>query len=297
MSIEGMDLEHQPDPAARQQDDINQPPVQDDADDGIVESVTVGGQKMVPLSELITHRRASRDLKRQVAELAPKLQRAEQIEAQLREAEPILAAIKQNPKLIDIATKATHSTQAHVEQPSDDLEARDLAQDAGWYVPSTGELDVARAQRWLTKQADKARAEVDRAIAPLRQQTAQQGAAAMRAKVESMRDKEGAPLASQESLNDIWGMVPPELQADPRVAFVLTLAASGMDKYTGRRPAAPAPRQEYGEPIYTEAPGRRGGGGISSELAALGKRVGLSESDLASSVQRQTGRGGAVSFE
>jgi hypothetical protein len=295
MSIEGMDLEQQLPPAERQQDDTNQPPAHEDDDDGLIETVKVGEQKMVPVGDLIKYRKDARDAKRQLAEINQRLSRAEAVEAQLNEAAPILNAIKANPKLLDAVTKGTRATAEHVDQPQDDQDAKDTAEDMGFYT-TDGQLDVARGRRVLDRATARAERKMEERLGPIRQQTAETSANAMRNRVDGMRTKDGAPLATKESLDQIFGMVPAELRADPRTAFVMTLAAAGMDLYSGRKPAAPQQTREYNEPIYTEPAGRRGGTGVSAELAALGKRVGLTEKDLGGNVGTTT-RGGAVSFE
>ena len=289
-NIPGIDLEAADEQPPVHDGDPNVTPetqAQDDDDDQLIETVKVGEQKMVPVGELVAARKAARSVKQQLKDIGPQLQRAAAIEAQLNEVRPILDAIKANPKLVEAVTRGTHATSATVEQPEHDQEAKDTAEDMGFYT-TDGQLDVARARRVLDRIETRNARRTQSDLAPLKQQTAVRAAQEMRGRVDSIRTKEGTSLASKESLDEIFGMVPPELQADGKTAFVLALAAAGMDIYTGRKPAAAAPaRSTYDEPIYTEpSGGRRGAVSVSAELAALGKRVGLTEKDLGATVQR-----------
>lgn len=295
MSMQGLDLEAGGEPEPIQQEPIAAPAAQEDDDDGLIETVKVGEQKMVPVGELINYRKQAREAKR-ANELIQ--QQMQTLQTQLQEVRPYVDKLRE-PGVLDRLTKGTHATPASTEQPADDQEAKDTAEDMGFYT-TDGQLDVARARRVLDRIESRNARRTQNDLAPLRQQTAVQAAQVMRQRVDTMRTKEGAPLASRESLDEVFGMVPPELQADPKTAFVMALAAAGMDLFTGRKGVVTAPPagREYSEPIYTEAPGgRRAGAGISAELAALGKRVGLSDKELAGAANRQTGRGGSVTFE
>lgn len=294
MSMSGIDLEAGGEPDPIQHDPIVPPPAQEDDDDGLIETVKVGEQKMVPVGELINYRKQAREAKR-ANELIQ--QQMTTLQAQLQEVRPYVEKLRE-PGVLDRLKQGTHATPAAAEQPADDQEAKDTAEDMGFYT-TDGQLDVARARRVLDRIETRNARRTQSEMAPLRQRTAEQAAQVMRSRVDTMRTKEGAPLASRESIDEVFGMVPPELQADPKTAFVMALAAAGMDMFTGRKSAAPAPAgREYAEPIYTEAPGgRRAGAGVSADLAALGKRVGLSDKELAAAANRQTGRGGSVTFE
>lgn len=292
--IQGMDLEAPEQQAPVRDGDPNVAPQggqeQDDENEGLIETVRVGEQRMVPVSELVAQRRANRENKQKIAELSQQVQRAAAIEQQLEQLRPTLDIIRANPRILEAVKAGTHATPGHVDQPDDDQEAKDLAEDNGYYT-TTGELDVARARRVLDRIEARVAKRMEAQIAPLRAQTHSQAAQAMRQKVSTLRTKDGAPMASTESINEIFGMVPEELQGDPRTAFVMTLAAAGMDLYSGRKPQAPVRQPEYGEPIYTEpAGGRRGPAPVSAELAALGKRVGLNEKQISEAAQKFTGR-------
>lgn len=306
MSIPGTDMETADVPTETPIEDIQQqaaPDTQaqaqadDDADDGVVEAISVAGQKMVPLAELIKIRREAKATKAQLAQLQPQIEQAHRVAQQVEEIRPYAELIKANPQLVEMAQQATRQSAPQTIQPEADQDAIDLAQDMGWYVAQTGELDIARGQRWLAKLDARSTRRAQAEMEPIRQQTVQGQAAVMRQRVAAIRDKSGAPVASDESLNQVFSMVPPELSANPQVAFVLTMAAAGFDKYSGRTPTAPqAPVQAPANaPIYTESVGRRGPAAISEDLARMGARFGLSEKDLRAVDARQSNR--AIALE
>src|SRR5690242_10582998 len=105
MSVPGTNLENLPDEPEpiQAEDPTGQPPAvaEDDEDEGIVQSVKVGEQQMVPVGDLIRYRKEARTLRRQLAEAAPVIQRAQQVERKLQEVEPYVQAIRNNPGLID----------------------------------------------------------------------------------------------------------------------------------------------------------------------------------------------------
>lgn len=305
MSVQGTNLEdlpNEPEPQELpvQEEDTTgqqQAAAEDDDEDGIVEAVRVGEQKMVPLSELIALRKERKTLREQLAQAAPAIQRAQQVDRQLQEISPYVEAIRQNPGLIDAVKAGTHATPAHAAQPQDDTDAKDTAEDFGFYT-TDGQLDIARARRVLDRATAAAEKKLQGQIAPLRQQTADTAAREMRQRVATMRDKAGQPVASEESLNEMFGLLPSELVANPQVAFVVALAAAGMDKYAGRTPRvaqAPAAAPTYREPIYTESTGRRAPAGPSEELLQMGAKVGLAAKDLTTTYR--TTRNGSVALE
>src|SRR3990167_925963 len=154
MSVPGTNLETDDPPVAVQVDDPTQhPPLSghepepEPDDDGVVEAVSVGGQKMVPLAELIKTRKEAKAAKAKLAELEPQVAQIPGIQQQIDTLRPYADAIRQNPNLIKLAQQATRPSGQDTVQPDDDQEARDTAEDLGLYHPQTGELDVARARR------------------------------------------------------------------------------------------------------------------------------------------------------
>jgi len=269
------------------QADATPPPGDDDPEDGVVEAVSVAGQKMVPLAELIKLRREAKATKAQLAQLQPQIEQAQRVWQEVEEIRPYVEQIRANPDLV--RSVQTRQSAPQTIQPEHDQDAIDLAQDMGWYVPQTGELDVARGQRWLQKLDQRAARKAQAEIEPIRQQSVQGQAAVMRQRVAAIRDKTGAPVASEESLNQVFSMVPAELSANPQVAFVLTMAAAGFDKYSGRAPQAvqaQQPARPVADPIYTESVGRRGAAQVSEDLLRIGSRLGLTESELKTSAAR-----------
>lgn len=284
MAIPGTDLESGgAAPVAEEHlDGLNQAPLEseeqadaEDDDDGIVESVTVGQQRMVPVAELIKHRKAAKAANAKTAELSARLQQADQIAAQLEEVRPYVQQLRNmTPQAIEQLRTGTAPTRV-TEQPADDTEAREVAEDLG-LIDAQGALDVARARRVLNRIEKNAESKAQAAIGPVRQQAAAQQVEGLKAQAKAAQDKHGNPFASQESIDLAYRIVPPELATAEGVAPILLLVAAGLDKHSGRMPKSNQP--QYADPIYTEpAAGRRAPAALSADERAIAGKVGLSD--------------------
>jgi hypothetical protein len=86
-------------------------------------------------------------------------------------------------------------------------------------------------------------------------------------------DQDGVPYATQESIREVAGQLPPQLLADPKVVDLVLNSAIGIDRRKHRTPKAPD------EPLYL-APaggGRRSEPAISSEEKRLLAKYGIDE--------------------
>lgn len=300
MSVQGTNIEDlPPDP-----DPVDQPVAPEQAqaatepEEDIVHTVKgADGSDVVPLATMLRERdRAAKKAEAKIrAEMEAKYGHiAQQVEA----IKPYAEFIRQHPEIIEQAQQGTRPSRVETEQPVNDQEALELAKDEGWYTDA-GQFDVARAQRALQRIQKLAQREAAKVTAPIRQQTVEGQASVMRQHIQGMRDKTGAPIATKESFDWIFNLLPAELVANKEVAFVAAMAAAGMDKFSGRIPKAIQQQidalETYGEPIRTEAPGRRGAPAVSRELLDMGQRVGLSEKELAQ--QYPVTRGGGIALE
>lgn len=218
-------------------------------DDPIVAEKNAKGEDVTSVANVIHWRKEAKAAKREAAETKAQLQ---QVSSRLDALNPLLERIQQDPTILTRA--AGHPDPKPVER---DIEAEQTAEDLG-LIAQDGSLDVGRARRILDRLDQRAGRTVDTRIAPLAQTTAQQASDLHRARALNMRTPDGAPFATQESINEAWAVLPAELTANPNVsAVVMPLVAAGIDRAKGRVPKAPE-RHEYGDPIFTEPGGRRG---------------------------------------
>lgn len=294
-------------PGVPMEGDEPQDPVQDpapaegveaehDDDDGLIETVTVGNQKMVPVGEMIRYRKESKATKREVAELKARAERAEAVGQQLNDVMPLIE------KLRDM-TPAQREALATGRMPSlpgerhdaEDVEAKELAEDLG-LIAADGSLDIARARKRLDKDNERYQRMLQEAVAPVRQHTAQQQARILSTQAKAIKDDQGVPMASAASIDEAYAMLPPELASQPNVAMVAIGTAMLIDKMKGRRPAGPAaePNERgYQAPIYSESPGgRRGVPALTAEERASASKLGLTEKDLQSATAALSGAAG-----
>lgn len=258
------------------------PPVEEPDDDGLIETVTVGQQKMVPVSEMIKYRKESKTLRRELDGLKPRLENAERLGQQLADVQPMLETLRNlSPQQRDALATGKLPSQPGTRQDADDQEAIQWA-DMNGFVTATGDLDVARARKNLDWLDERHRRTTDAAMQPLRQSTAQQTAGVMRERAKGITDKQGQPIATGESIDEAYGMLPPELAAHPNVAMVALGTAMFIDRMRGRKVQAPTDR-DYQLPIYSEpAGGGRRMPAVSAEERAAAAKVGLTEKDLQS---------------
>lgn len=278
--------ENEPNP---NEPDPNAPPADDD-DAVELASLAVDdgkGGKMVPLSALIGSKKTQRDLEKRVKELEPIAASATSIGARLNEAQPIINAVLNNPKLLAEAQRiakggATRATADTTEQP-DDPDLVQYAEDNGFYLADGVTPDAARANRVLTLVARRNGNQINDAIRPLAGVTL--GAKAeqnIRAAMHAT-DNDGVPWATRESIEEAVKLIPRHLLADEGVADLILNNAIGMDRRKGRTP------KPIEEPLYME---RQGGGGRQREqpLSEMERRhlasSGISEKDYRASSAR-----------
>lgn len=268
-------------------------------DDALVPTVQVGAQQMVPVSELIKHRKEARAFKKQLADLQPRLERADLIGSQLAEVQPFIEQLRNlTPAQRDAVLSGKVPTPQGVAQPADDVEARELAEDLG-LIAQDGSLDIRRARARLDKDNVRFERMLQQAVAPVKAQTHQQQAVAMRAQAKSVKDAAGVPLATPESIDEAYGMLPPELASQSNVAMVVLGVAGLIDRMKGRKVKADA-ADTFSAPIFSEnTGGRRSAPALTSEERATASRLGLTDKDLqnaGSALSQSSGRRG-ISME
>jgi hypothetical protein len=288
MNIPGTNVEN---PPAGQELDPNAPPPDDQDDDhDLIETASVGGQKMVPVAELIRVRKESKAAKRELDSLRPQIERANQVSAQLAELQPVLEQFQRmTPQQRDALASGKAPSPAGTPHDAEDVEARELAEDMG-LIAQDGSLDIARARKRLDKDDARFRRMMGEAVAPLRQSSAQQQAAVIRQQAMGITDKNGELIATPESITEAYAMLPAELAANPNVAAVALGVGMLIDKMRGR---VVKPAQQYSAPMYSEPSGRRSVSGVTAEDRAIAAKVGLTDKDLtaAASAISQSGRG------
>lgn len=284
MNIPGTDLEtedpiEERDPALGA---ITEPEAEadEDTDPDLIETVKFGETKMAPVGKLIEQRKANKELK---AENAALKAQQEAINAQIAEFRPYADAIKANPQLIDMVQGKTRPTAPTTVQPQDDTEAQQWADENG-LITATGELDIARARRQLDHLDKIAEKRIQREIGPLRQNEAQRTAQSHLEQAKRVTLKDGNPVATAESMEQAFQMLPVELTSDRNVAAMLPIFAAGLDVIMGRRQAKASTQVEYDDPILSESPAnRRGTATLSSDTQRLLQRVGVSEKEFSAS--------------
>ena len=268
-----------------------QPPADDDAAlDAELEksaiTVSVAGDRMVPLA-------AVTPLRAKVRDLTPKAAKADQLETELQQAH---ARLNEALPLAE-AFKAAIAAQQIQPQPhqapvaEDDSEAVEFAKHADLY-DIDGKPDVAKAKALLGIVERKAKAMATAETAPIVEQSLQQQAATMLARAKIT--KIGGIAPDPQILEGLFARVgsqPGGLKslADPNQAAILTQLAVTQTIASGRAqmPQAQAPKQALQPPLYTEA-----AGGKEAALPTLNagdrktaKELGLSEAEYAKRLQ------------
>lgn len=266
--------------------------VVDDDDDGVVEAVNVGGQKMVPIGEMLKYRKEAKSVRRDMEALKPQIEQAQRTAQQLAEVQPLLDQVRSMPAAAREALAAGRMPSPEgTRHNTEDVEAKELAEDLG-LIATDGQLDISRARKRLDKDTVRFQRMMEQAVAPLRTSTATQAAAGLTMQAKAIRDADGVPLASEASIDEAYKMLPPELAAQPNVAMVAIGTAMLIDRMKGRKVTAPIEHtaMHFSEP----SAGRRGGSGITAEERELAKKVGLSDADLTATnnlLRSSTGRG------
>lgn len=283
MSIPGVSMEDAADPLP---DDSAQgdPVEQDDDDDTLVPTVQVGTAQMVPVGELIKNRKEARTAKRELAEMRTRVERAELVGNQLAEVQPLIEALQRmTPAQRDALATGRMPTPAGVQHDADDVEARETAEDLG-LIAADGSLDITRARKIIAKNEARVQAQVQHALGPVKQQTAQQQASVLREQAKGIKDAQGVPLATPESITEAYGMLPAELASQPNVAMVAIGVGMLIDRMKGRTVSAASAGGRFADPIYSEPTGGRRtvAPALTAEEKQTATRLGLSDKELQS---------------
>jgi hypothetical protein len=190
------------------------------------EAVEVAGQRLVPLAALQSARAEAKTLREQA-------ERAVQLEAQWREAQPYVEFLRNNRDLL-IQRQQPEPTPAP-QAPQADPDALEAARLMDFYKPD-GTPDTDKGARWLALQEKRAERIADARVRPILQQTAQDQAAINFQRALQIKDANGE-TPSLESLQAVWQAMPPDLVADQRVAGVLAATALGLDRMRNPRKA------------------------------------------------------------
>jgi hypothetical protein len=278
MTIPGTDLERDETPDPQLLDQGAAPPaVEEEDDDSLIETTTIGSQKMAPVGDVIRFRKEARELKKQNAELNAKIEWAKTVEQRLNEVTPTLDLIRQHPQIVEQVQQGTRASNTNTPQPQDDREAQEWAEENG-LITAAGELDIARARRQLDRLDARAAKMAEQAVGPIRQNNAQQVSAQHRTQAKGVTLQDGTKFATDESIDQAFSMLPAELTADPKVAAIIPLIAAGLDRAKGKTLRA-ASRDES-EPLLTESVGRRGPAAISPDLQRILQRTGVTEKEF-----------------
>jgi len=260
----GLDMEHTP--PVDEPRDPNLPQVDDD--EPIVVEKNAKGEDMAPAASVIHWRKTAKEAKREAAETKAKL---DQLASQVEAWAPIVQKIKDDPSII---TRAAQPQPRH--EPQEDVEARELAEDIG-LIASDGSLDVGRARRLLNRLDMMRESLVDRRVAPVATATASQIAESRRIQAKQARMKDGSLVASEESVDQVFSMLPPELTANPQVAALMPILAAGLDKYMGRTPREAPRHVEYDDPLLPLPMGGRRQNTLSDAEKQLAQSTGVGE--------------------
>lgn len=217
------------------------PPPADDAPD--VESVDVGGQRLVPLSALLTERREKQTLKEQAGRVA-------ELEQWRRDNEPYVQFLQNNRELLIQRVQPEPAPRAPA-APAVDPDALEAARLMDFYR-ADGQPDVEKGARWLALQDKRSGRIADERVQPMRERTQHEQASINFQRALQIKDANGES-PSRESVEAIFRQMPPELAADERVSMVLTLAAMGADRMKTPRKAVVAPPSA--PPLITETSG------------------------------------------
>lgn len=242
------------------------------------------GGKHVPLSALIGSKKRERELTKRIKELEPVAAGATELNNRLTQAQPIINAILNNPKLQAEAMRianGTRPTSDSTEQP-DDADAVAMAEEMGFYQGDGVTPDAARGARVLARLDARHGKQTDDRIRPLAGITLNAKANANLNEAVNAVDDEGTPMATRESITEIARSLPQHLLADQAVVDLILNSAIGLDK---RKKRTPKPVEE---PLYLE---RQGGG--RTRATALGsderdflQKTGISEKDYRESASR-----------
>lgn len=268
--------------------DIEDPvtPGAEEPDDTVVAVDDGKGGKSVDLAVYLHSKKEAKALALRVKELEPIAARSQEIDARLVAAQPIIDAIVTNPKLRAEALRMAQGTRVsseYTQQPEDDEDAKATAEEFGFYMNDGHTPDAARGRRVLDRMDKRTQQRVDAGIRPLAGATLSAKAEHNFRQAMSETDAHGVPLATPESIREVWGSLPPHLLADPSVVRLVVNNAIGEDRRNGRTP------REQDEPLYMASAGSGRGNRenvISADEKEFLSRYGISEKDYAASNKR-----------
>lgn len=246
------------------------------------------GNKTVSLSTMLRYKKEAKTLSKRVKELEPVAARAEEVNGRLDRAQPLIDAIVSNPKLRAEALRIAGGTRttadsAPLVDEADDPDAAAIAEEFGHYLADGQTPDVARGRRILARLDARHGKQTDDRIRPLAGLTMNDKANQNLREAEAMVDKDGTPLATKESIQEMAKQLPPQLLANPQVIDMVINSAIGLDRRKGRTP------KPVDEPVFMERQGggfRRQESTISPEEKKQLERLGLTEKDYAASTKR-----------
>lgn len=245
---------------------------------------------------VIAREKQIRAQNKRIKELETVAARVTDVDGRLNQAQPIIDAILNNPKLraeaMRIASgEGTRTSTANTEQPEHDQEATEHAEDYGMYLSDGTTPDTARARRALNRIAGITGRQTDERMRPLAGGFL--GEKADQHLREALRevDEDGVPLASEQSIREVWKTLPPHLLANPDVVTIAVNNAIGLDRRNRRTPKAPV------EPLYVEGQTTRRTpkSTVSAEDRAWAERNGLKPEDLERAAEKLA-TGKAITF-
>lgn len=248
------------------------------------------GGKVVPLSALIGSKKEMKALRARVKELEPVAADVTRVKGQLAQAQPIIDAVVGNPKLMAEAVRLAGGgapSRASTAQPMDDAEAVGHAEDMGWYLSDGVTPDAARGRRVLERQSKAIRQIAEEVVRPYAGVTLGDRAERLIAAAIKETDKDGVPIASEESIREVASRIPTHMLSNKDIIDVVLDNAAGKDRRQGRTPKA------QDEPLYLESAGsrrhREPAVTIDKDILA---RVGLTEDDIKATDKKIASAGG-----
>ena len=276
-------LEPAQDPAPVAATEPAAPPADDDVPEAV--EVTPGGEKMVPLSALISARQ-------EIKQLKPLAKKATESEAELNQLRPYAEFVKANQQLLQ------PQIQPPVQQSTEpDPELVDFARTIELYDPATGQPDTKRASKILERTNKQAAVIAQQAIAPLQDQSNESRAVTNLNTVLASKDAHGQPITS-ETVTAVMGQLAQGLMrqghqnpraemlrllADPQVAELIIDKSYRLQSANGR-PAQLVPKP--GPALEVETAGGSERVNLSEHSKRLMRDAGISEKDAVESAKR-----------
>lgn len=273
--------------------DVEEQVTPEDPDDAELEASEIvtddKGNKTVSLSTMLRYKKEAKANAKRIKELEPVAGRVNELEGRLNEASPVINAILTNPRLKAEALRianGTRTTAEHVEQPEEDTDATAYAEDMGFYLADGVTVDAARARRVLDRLDARHGRQTDAKMRPLAGSFLSGKAEANVQRAFAETDDQGVPIATQESIKEVVGLMGSDgqhLLANPQVIDMILNQAAGLDRRKGRTPKA------VEEPLYLDSAGggrARREPSMSADDKARAERLGLTAKDLANAAAK-----------